>query len=76
MISFHLHAAGDHGDGHGTIKSIGERGNSLDVTRTVEIKMFDNYYEPQEITINSEQTVRFVVHNVGEIVHEFNIATP
>ena len=37
--------------------------------------MFDNYYEPQEISVNSGETVRFVIQNVGEFVHEFNIAT-
>ena len=73
----HLHAAGSHsyGHGHGTKMAIGEPGKFSDATRTIEIKMFDNYYEPKEISVNSGETVRFVVINVGEFVHEFNIAT-
>ena len=77
MGPIHLHAAGSlsGGHGHGTKMAIGEPGKSLDATRTIEIKMFDNYYEPEEISVNSGETVRFVVKNVGEFVHEFNIAT-
>jgi uncharacterized cupredoxin-like copper-binding protein len=77
MGPIHLHAAGSHSDGHGhgTKMTIGEPGTSSDTTRTIEIKMFDNYYEPKEISVNSGETVRFVVINVGEFVHEFNIAT-
>ena len=37
--------------------------------------MFDNYYEPNSIKINKNETIKFVVYNLGEIVHEFNIAT-
>ena len=77
IIPIHLYAEGKHGDGHGhsTKVSIGERGKSSDATRTIKIKMFDNYYEPQEISVISGETVRFVIQNVGEFVHEFNIAT-
>ena len=77
MVPIHLHAKGSHRDGHGHgIKtSIGERGKSSDATRTIEINMFDNYYEPPEISVNSGETVRFIIQNVGEFVHEFNIAT-
>ena len=37
--------------------------------------MFDNYYEPSEFKINKNQTIKFIVYNYGELVHEFNIAT-
>ena len=37
--------------------------------------MYDNYYEPREIKIKKGETIKFIVHNYGELVHEFNIAT-
>ena len=56
-------------------KMIGEQGKSSEVNRTIEIKMYDNYYEPSKIIINKGETIKFIVHNYGELVHEFNIAT-
>ena len=57
------------------MKMIGEKGKLLEVSRTIEIKMYDNYYEPKEIKIKKGETIKFIVHNYGELVHEFNIAT-
>ena len=37
--------------------------------------MYDNYYEPSEFKIKKNQTIKFIVYNYGELVHEFNIAT-
>ena len=37
--------------------------------------MYDNYFEPQEIIVKKDETIRFIVSNYGELVHEFNIAT-
>ena len=37
--------------------------------------MYDNYYEPAEINVKKDETIKFIVLNVGELVHEFNIAT-
>ena len=58
-----------------SMKMIGEKGKLSEVTRTIEIKMYDNYYEPKEIKIKKGETIKFIVHNYGELVHEFNIAT-
>jgi len=63
------------GDGHGDKMGIGEPGKKSEVGRTIEIKMFDNYYEPEEISVKAGETVRFVIKNEGEFVHEFNIGT-
>ena len=54
---------------------IGEKGKLSEVSRTIEIKMYDHYYEPKEIKIKKGETIKFIVHNYGELVHEFNIAT-
>ena len=54
---------------------IGEKGKLSEVNRTIEIKMYDNYFEPKEIIIKKGETIKFIVNNYGELVHEFNIAT-
>ena len=54
---------------------IGEKGNPSEVSRTIQVKMYDNYYEPNEFKIMKNETIKFVVYNYGELVHEFNIAT-
>ena len=54
---------------------IGEKGDSSKVSRVIQVKMYDNYYEPNEFTIKKNETIKFVVYNYGELVHEFNIAT-
>tara|TARA_Y100001980_G_C14413774_1_gene206656 strand:+ start:242 stop:748 length:507 start_codon:yes stop_codon:yes gene_type:complete len=59
----------------GPIKMIGEKGKASEITRTITIKMYDNYYEPAQIQIKKGETIKFIVFNVGELVHEFNIAT-
>jgi len=58
-----------------SMKMIGEKGNLSEVNRTIEIKMYDNYYEPNKIKIKKGDTIKFIVYNYGELVHEFNIAT-
>ena len=58
-----------------SMKMIGEKGKLSEVKRTIEIKMYDNYYEPKEINIKKGETIKFIVSNYGELVHEFNIAT-
>ena len=58
-----------------SMKTIGEKGKLSEVNRTVEIKMYDNYFEPNEIKITKGETIKFIVSNYGELVHEFNIAT-
>ena len=54
---------------------IGEKGNSADVSKVITVKMYDNYYEPNIFEIKKNQTIKFIVYNYGEFVHEFNIAT-
>ena len=57
------------------MKMIGEKGKLSEVIRTIEIKMYDNYFEPSTIIIKKGETIKFVISNNGELVHEFNIAT-
>ena len=58
-----------------SMSMIGEKGKLSEVTRVIEIKMYDNFYEPNEIKIKKGETIKFKVYNFGEFVHEFNIAT-
>ena len=53
---------------------IGSKGKSSDVSRTIKVIMYDNYYEPSNFKIKSGETIKFEVVNAGELVHEFNIA--
>ena len=67
-------AAGTHA-GHGGA-DIGQPGQAERADRTVEVVMYENYYEPETITVAPGETVRFRVRNAGALVHEFSIATP
>ena len=53
---------------------IGHKGKSEDINRVIKVKMYDNYYEPNSFNIKEGETIKFEVENVGELVHEFNIA--
>ena len=59
----------------GPMKIIGEKGNPSEVTKIITVKMYDNYFEPAQFNISKNETIKFIVINVGELVHEFNIAT-
>ena len=56
-------------------KSIGEKGDPKKVNRVIKIQMYDNYYEPSLITVKKGETIKFIITNLGEMVHEYNIGT-
>jgi uncharacterized cupredoxin-like copper-binding protein len=58
-----------------SMKMIGMKGKSNEVSRTINVKMYDNYFEPKSIKVKNGETIKFVVENKGELVHEYNIAT-
>ena len=53
---------------------IGKKGKQEDVTRIINVLMYDNYFEPSSFTVQPGETIKFEVEKVGELVHEFNIA--
>ena len=53
---------------------IGTKGKKSEVSRTIKVIMYDNYYEPSSFQIKSGETIKFEVENAGMLVHEFNIA--
>ena len=59
----------------GSMKSIGVIGSEENVDRVIKVSMYDNYYKPNKFKIKKNETIKFVVENKGELVHEFNIAT-
>ena len=54
--------------------NIGTKGKDSEVSRTIKVVMYDNYYEPSSFQIKSGETIKFEVENAGMLVHEFNIA--
>ena len=58
-----------------SMNMMGEKGDPAKVDRVIKVKMYDNYYEPSKFNIKKDQTIKFIVYNYGELVHEFNIAT-
>ena len=59
----------------GSMSTIGEKGDPAEVSKVIVVKMYDNYYEPNIFEIKKNQTIKFIVYNYVELVHEFNIAT-
>ena len=53
---------------------IGTKGKVSEVSRTIKVVMYDNYYEPSSFQIKDGETIKFEVENAGMLVHEFNIA--
>ncbi len=64
-----------HADGQADAVDFGGPGDGSEVTRTIEIVMVDNYFEPENLVLLAGETVRFVIKNEGEFLHEFNIGT-
>ncbi|MCZ4279679.1 cupredoxin domain-containing protein [Kiloniella laminariae] len=77
VLSFGLASPGFADATHGETSriAIGEAGVAAEVTTTIEISLQDNYFEPEHIGVKENETVRFVIRNNGEFVHEFNIGT-
>ena len=58
-----------------SMNMIGEKGDPNKIDRVVNIKMYDNYYEPNVVKIKKGETIKFIIENLGELVHEYNIGT-
>lgn len=54
----------------------GHPGMMSDITRTVDVDMMDSTFNHKAIDIKPGETIRFMLHNRGELPHEFAIATP
>ncbi|MDG4552900.1 MAG: plastocyanin/azurin family copper-binding protein [Candidatus Competibacter sp.] len=54
---------------------IGKPGKASATQRTVEIVLGEMYFKPEALNVKAGETVRFVVKNEGQLLHEFNIGT-
>lgn len=72
-------AAGNHADGHShgvNNAAIGQPGQASQVTRTVQIEMFDSMtFSPSSISAKAGETIKFVLTNSGKVKHEFVLGT-
>jgi len=75
-LSATVFAGAGHDGGHHGRATAGHQGKAAEVTRTLNIKMMNNYYEPESIEVNQGETLRLRITNGGKLVHEFNIGTP
>jgi len=66
-------AGGTHKSGHGS--KAGEAGKPAAISHTVKINAFDTAFSPASLKVRKGETVRFIVTNTGDLVHEFNIGT-
>lgn len=53
----------------------GKPAKAAQATRTVEIKLGEMFFEPENIDVKPGETVRFVIHNGGSLLHEFNLGS-
>jgi len=72
MIGGQGQGSGGH---HGAMAAIGAPGKASEVTRTIDVVMQDNFYEPEEITVKPGETIRFRIVNKGTLLHEFGLGT-
>lgn len=64
-------APGGAGHAHG----IGEPAKVTPATRTINVELGDSFYKPAAVQVRAGETIRFVLNNTGELLHEFNIGT-
>jgi uncharacterized cupredoxin-like copper-binding protein len=56
--------------------AFGQEGNPKKVARTIRVDMTDTMrFTPAEVTVKRGQTVKFVVHNGGKVLHEMVLGT-
>jgi uncharacterized cupredoxin-like copper-binding protein len=58
------------------VTEFGRAGDPAKATRTVQVDMSDNMrFTPSSLTVHTGETVRFVVHNQGKVLHEMVLGT-
>jgi uncharacterized cupredoxin-like copper-binding protein len=79
-VSAFSHGNEDHSKKVGSVKKEqkdwGIAGEAKEAKRTIQIKMMDNMrFSPDKIEVKQGETVKFVVANDGQVMHEFVIGT-
>ena len=57
----------------GSHAEIGQPAAAASATRTVNIEMTDLAFSPKTLEVKAGETVRFVLINKGQLLHEFNL---
>lgn len=57
----------------GSHADIGQPAAAASATRTVNIEMTDLAFSPKTLEVKAGETVRFVLINKGQLLHEFNL---
>lgn len=58
------------------VTDFGQEGDPKKVTRTVKVDMADSMrFTPADLTVKRGETIRFVVHNGGKVLHEMVLGT-
>lgn len=58
-------------------RAFGREGDPKQVTRTIRVDMSDAFrFTPADLAIRRGETVRFVIHNGGKLLHEMVLGTP
>ena len=68
-------AVADVGHAHSMKMVGGEPGKAADVGRTIHLVADDIKFDKKTITVKAGETVRFVVTNKGEMVHDLTLGT-
>ena len=56
--------------------AFGREGNPKRVSRTIQVDMTDNMrFTPADLKVKAGETIRFVVHNKGRVLHEMVLGT-
>lgn len=53
--------------------AFGHAAPASQATRTIEVTLGDMYFEPKAVEVKAGETVRFVLTNKGQLLHEFNL---
>ena len=61
--------------GHGDGANIGQTGDISHIDREIQVELGEMYFDPGIFDVEKGETVRFVIRNVGRVVHEFAIGT-
>lgn len=58
------------------VTDFGQEGDPGKVTRTIQVDMADSMrFTPADLTVKRGETVRFIVHNGGNVLHEMVLGT-
>jgi len=54
----------------------GQEGNPKKVTKTIQVDMADSMrFTPSDVSVKKGETIKFVVHNDGKVLHEMVLGT-